>query len=186
MQRGPTGFNDSKVRWRWHWCGRARCPTHVPANNELRWGFNVAAVAELTVPGAKDTFVHYRVLTPESSKHEASFSTCFDTSGHTDVSIIEMEEVSRKEVRWERVIVAAQQIASKVVRALIMFQTHAGCQYTICSPHLSMLAERRNISSICIWLRAFWQNQEIFSAFTHIWNLHSKQIQLCKARCFSF
>ena len=52
---------------------------------------------------------------PESRKHEASFSACFDTSSHTDVASIKMEEVSRKKMRRERIIVASKDIASKVV-----------------------------------------------------------------------
>ena len=72
-------------------------------------------MAELAVPDEKDTSVLYKVLIPESCKHEASFSTCFDASSHTDVAGIEMKEVSRKEMRWERVIVAAHHITSKIV-----------------------------------------------------------------------
>ena len=42
---------------------------------------------------------------------------------------------------WERVIVASQDIASVVVRAFIVFRTLASSQHTICSSHLSVLAE---------------------------------------------
>ena len=96
----------------------------------------------------KDTSGAFKTLwkaSPKSCKHEASFSTCFDASSHTDVTSIEMEKVSRKEVRRERVIVASQDITSKIVRALVVFHTFPCAQHTIRSPYLSMLAEWKTL-----------------------------------------
>ena len=72
VQGGPTSFNNSEVRWWRHWCWGASRPTHVPAYHELRWGFNIAAVAELAVPEAQDTsgilVVSKAYLSPASMK----------------------------------------------------------------------------------------------------------------------
>ena len=83
-------------------------------------------MAELAVPEVgKGIELGINSTLPESRKQETSFPACFDTSSHTDVASIKMEKVSSKEVRWERVIVASQDVASKVVRAFVVLHTHA-------------------------------------------------------------
>ena len=99
-------------------------------------------MAELAVPEVgKGIELGINSTLPESRKQETSFPASFDTSSHTDVSRSKMEKVSSKEMRWERVIVASQDVASKVVRAFVVLHTHTRGQHTICCPYLSVLAE---------------------------------------------
>ena len=84
--------------------------------------------------------IEFSTISPEPSKHETSFSTFFDALSQADVSIFKMEKIPRKKVRRERIVVASQNIASKVVRAFVVFHTHARGQSTISCPHLAVFA----------------------------------------------
>ena len=148
MQGSSAVLNNSQFRWWRHWCGRARSPTHVPTSHELQWRLNIATVAELAVP---EDFnfgeFEFSTISPEPSKHETSFSTFFDALSQADVSILKMEKISRKKVRRERIVVASQNIASKVVRAFVVFHTHARGQIAISCPHLAVFAGFSSLSA---------------------------------------
>ena len=141
MQGGATGFNNSKVIW----CFRAGCSTFLQVYFELCWWLNIATVAELTIPENQRICSRFSLKdSPESSKHETSFSAGFYTSNHTDsIASIEMDAFSHKKMRWEwiRMIVASQYIACKRVWASIVVHTGASAQIAICSPYFSVLAE---------------------------------------------
>ena len=141
MQGSAAVLNNSKLRWWRHWYRRARSPTHVPTSHELQWRLNIATVAELAVPEDFNLGeFEFSTISPEPSKHETSFSTFFDALSQADVSIFKMEKIPRKKVRRERIVVASQNIASKVVRAFVVFHTHARGQSTISCPHLAVFA----------------------------------------------
>ena len=144
MQGGATGFNNSKVIW----CCGAGCSTFLQVYFELCWWLNIATVAELTIPENQRIYSRFSLKdSPESSKHETSFSTFFDALSQADVSIFKMEKISRKKVRRERIVVASQNIASKVVRAFVVFHTHARGQSTISCPHLAVFAGFSSLSA---------------------------------------